>query len=525
MSLELKTRITEVQWRWVLSAAVGVAALAYLLVWVIIVVYVFALSIVLGGKVDSVQLSSFASLMGTWGLPTLHSLLVIPAASWVVRKVSVGLAVHGALVGLASAIINQLIGLFYGPLLLDELTRIAPLSIMAGLLGGIWGLVALRGHQALYQASQAVSVALSPQAIVAALGEYLASSKEISQVSLWQLIPQVQPGAPREFELLATWTPDVAQTSSPCLRLKATQLPIVPSLEQRSSLSFNVKELPVSERAMWERQDIRSSILLPLFTTSNGQVGLLMVASRRPNGFPRGTLRTYLTISAQVALALENLRLVDQARQAGVLRERQRLSHEIHDTLAQGFTSIVMNLEAAEGTLPHNLKPTQHYLDQARRTARESLAEARRLVWALRPESLERSSLPEALARLAERYSGEGETAVRFSAPDTPCSLHPETEVTLLRAAQESLTNVRKYAQASQVVMTLSYIEDLVALDVRDDGIGFDTTQMNTGDLSGGFGIQGMRERVEQLGGTLVVESTPGKGVALMIELPANTES
>ena len=109
-------------------------------------------------------------------------------------------------------------------------------------------------------------------------------------------------------------------------------------------------------------------------------------------------------------------------------------------------------------------------------------------------------------------------------ASDCP-RLHPETEVILLRAAQESLTNVRKYAQASQVVITLSYMEDLVALDVRDDGIGFDTPQMNTGDLSGGFGNRGMRERVEQLGGTLVVESTPGKGTALMIELLANADS
>lgn len=234
-------------------------------------------------------------------------------------------------------------------------------------------------------------------------------------------------------------------------------------------------------------------------------------------------MRRYLTISAQAALALENLRLVEQERQAGVLRERQRLAHEIHDTLAQGFTSIVMSVQVAEGTLAPDLTPPiQQLLGQVRLTARESLAEARRLMWALKPEALEHSSLPEALKSLAERWSGECGVVASSTVAGTQRSLSPDIEFALLRVTQETLANCRKYAQASQVEMTLSYTSNLVTLEIKDDGVGFDPAQppIKRSELSGGFGLKGMRERVEQLGGTLLLESAPGEGTTLMVELP-----
>ncbi len=229
-----------------------------------------------------------------------------------------------------------------------------------------------------------------------------------------------------------------------------------------------------------------------------------------------------------MALVLENLLLVEEARRAGrqtgVLRERQRMAHEIHDTLAQGFTSIVMNLEAAEGTLPPDLgERARHHLDQVRLTARESLTEARRLVWALRPEPLEKASLPEALGRLIERWSKESGVAASVTVTGTPRPLSPEIETTLFRTAQEALANVRKHAHASRVALTLSYMSTMVALDARDDGVGFDPSETATqvrGRASGGFGLKGMRERIEQAGGTLCVESAPGEGSTLAVELP-----
>jgi signal transduction histidine kinase len=250
-----------------------------------------------------------------------------------------------------------------------------------------------------------------------------------------------------------------------------------------------------------------------------------MVTSRKRNRFSRGLVRAYLTVGSQAALALENLRLLEEAQRSGVLIERQRLAHEIHDTLAQGFTSIIMNLNAEKMARLAATTETssRNFLEQAQRTAKESLSEARRLVWALRPESLERDSLTEALGRLAERHSEEKEATTSFSFTGTPVPLVPEVESALLRVAQEALSNAGKHARAKRIVMTLSYMEDCVTLDVYDDGVGFDSDRASdrSGDHnSGGFGLKGMRERVEQLGGTLVVESEPGEGVTLMVELP-----
>jgi len=290
---------------------------------------------------------------------------------------------------------------------------------------------------------------------------------------------------------------------------------------------LRVGDLPARERAAWSSRGMRSAFLLPLVTPGSARVWLLAIASRKRR-LPRGTVRACLTVEAQVALALENLRLVEEARragrQAGVLRERQRMAHEIHDTLAQGFTSIVMNLEAAEGAMPPSTDRARHHLDQARLTARESLTEARRLVWALRPEALENASLPEALERLVERWRGESSIVASVATTGTPCPLPSEIEATLFRVAQEALSNVRKHAPgANRVALTLSYMGDTVALDARDDGEGFDPdreAERKRDQNSGGFGLKGMRERVESVGGTLSVESVIGEGTTLAVKLP-----
>ncbi len=213
-------------------------------------------------------------------------------------------------------------------------------------------------------------------------------------------------------------------------------------------------------------------------------------------------------------------------RQAGVFEERQRLAREIHDTLAQGFISIVLHLEAAEGALPPHLNTAQRHLDQARQTARDSLAEARRLVWALQPEHLERASLSQALTRIAARWTEESGIPSQAAITGQPRSLLPEVEVTLLRAAQEALANIRKHARATHATLTLSYMEDMVMLDVLDNGIGFDAEQDAPPDeeRTGGFGLRAMRARVTQLGGTLLIESAPNEGTTLAISMPAFTE-
>ena len=209
--------------------------------------------------------------------------------------------------------------------------------------------------------------------------------------------------------------------------------------------------------------------------------------------------------------------LARKERRAGVLEERGRLAREIHDTLAQGFISIVTHLEAAEGSLPPGSNPARRHLEQAKRTARENLVEARHLVAALRPEILKGSSIPQVLERLAKRWSGETGVAATVSVTGSERPLAQESQVALLRAAQEALSNTRRHARAGQVEITLSYMDDVVALDVQDDGAGF---RLATAESNGGFGLRAMRERVEALGGSLIVESEPEEGCTLVVELP-----
>jgi len=208
--------------------------------------------------------------------------------------------------------------------------------------------------------------------------------------------------------------------------------------------------------------------------------------------------------------------LVAQAREAGVLDERQRLAGEIHDTIAQGLTGIVTQLEAAERADADPDRRRRH-LDLARRLARESLAEARRSVQALRPGPLVAAHLPEALADLATRWSETSAVPVRVEISGDPVPLPPALEVVLFRTAQEALTNVGKHAAASQAGLTLSYTSDVVVLDVLDDGVGLE----NGAGEGTGYGLSAMRQRLRQVGGLLEIESVPGEGTAISARVPA----
>ena len=247
--------------------------------------------------------------------------------------------------------------------------------------------------------------------------------------------------------------------------------------------------------------------------------------------------------------------LLIQAREAGAGDERQRMAREIHDTLAQGLTGIITQLEAAQQT--GNDAERERRIGNAKRLARDSLAEARRSVQALRPHALENSRLPEALAGEVARWSATSGVAGEVETTGDARALHPEVEVTLLRVAQEALANVAKHARASRAGVTLSYMEDVVSLDVRDDGAGFalpaplngsrqrsstagkrqrnasngspprerqrpsNGSSANASPASGGFGLIAMRQRVSRLAGQLEIESEPGAGTAVSASLPA----
>ena len=206
--------------------------------------------------------------------------------------------------------------------------------------------------------------------------------------------------------------------------------------------------------------------------------------------------------------------LVAQAREAGVLDERQRLAGEIHDTLAQGLAGIITQLEAAAG-LEADAKERRAHLEKALALARQSLGEARRSVRALRPAELESSQLQEAIGKLASEWSVVSGVPVLIQTVGEPSPLAPEVEVTIFRLVQESLTNVGKHARAHRVVVTVSYLDDAVRLDVLDDGVGF--AGPGNGD---GYGLVSMRQRISRIGGTLDIETTPGGGTTVTASIP-----
>jgi signal transduction histidine kinase len=210
--------------------------------------------------------------------------------------------------------------------------------------------------------------------------------------------------------------------------------------------------------------------------------------------------------------------LVLQAREAGVTEERQRMAGEIHDTLAQGLTGIIAQLEAADHTRDDDGELSRH-LGQAAALARSSLTEARRSVRALRPGQLEQASLPEALGELARGWSEQTGVATRLDTTGTPVRAGADVEAALFRVTQEALSNVAKHAQAGRVQITLSYTGDMLLLDVADDGNGW--ASPNSGvSPNGGYGLTGMEQRLARIGGTLTIESAPGSGTTLNAAVP-----
>jgi signal transduction histidine kinase len=208
--------------------------------------------------------------------------------------------------------------------------------------------------------------------------------------------------------------------------------------------------------------------------------------------------------------------LAQAERQAGALGERQRLSHEIHDRLAQGYTSIVMQLETADALFDTDPASTRQRLRQARDVARSNLEETRSLIWALRPDLTQPPALPDAVKRLSAVWGEANHLPVEIRVTGEEVKIPTQLEAMLLRAAREALNNVARHAGASEVSITLSYMDDVIALDVQDNGQGM----RPNGSLGGGFGLQSLRQSVEQAGGEMILESAVGEGTTLGIVLP-----
>ncbi|QKV91606.1 sensor histidine kinase [Streptomyces sp. NA02950] len=200
----------------------------------------------------------------------------------------------------------------------------------------------------------------------------------------------------------------------------------------------------------------------------------------------------------------------------GALAERERLSREIHDTLAQGFTSLLMLVQAVESEVEHDMPLARRHLDLMARTARENLAEARALVAGAGPADLDGGSLPDAVRRLAVRHEDQSGAPARVEVSGAVRPLPAAVEVVGLRTCQEALANVRRHAgPRAAVALELDYGENALRVRIRDTGRGFDPAVPH-----GGYGLAGLRARAREAGGTAEVRGVPGEGTTVAVELP-----
>ena len=238
-------------------------------------------------------------------------------------------------------------------------------------------------------------------------------------------------------------------------------------------------------------------------------------------GFRQEEIELTRALAHQATLAMQLTRLSAQSRQSAVMAERNRMARDIHDTLAQGFTGVIVQLEAAgEAMSQSRTARVSDHLNQAGELARESLREARRSVQALRPQALEGKQVSEALKDLIEKMTRGTTVHAEFTLQGNQQKLPPEWEANLLRIGQEVLTNVLRHARASTFNVLLVFDSREIRLNLRDDGCGFDPKRRHEG-----FGLQGMRERAEGMGGQLSIESANGKGTMISIVLPLASAS
>jgi PAS domain S-box-containing protein len=211
---------------------------------------------------------------------------------------------------------------------------------------------------------------------------------------------------------------------------------------------------------------------------------------------------------------------LQQTRELAVLGERNRMAREIHDTLAQGFTGIILQLEAAEQAQEGHPADVAEHIDRAKNLARNSLQEARRSVWNLLPHALEQLPLDDALREEVSKFNVGGRPKASFELMGKRKELSSEAQTALLRICQESLSNIKKYANATEVSVTLTYTSEAAYLNVKDDGEGFDPAQLSGMSEQGGFGLTGMEQRAKLLKGTLEVKSHRGKGTLVEAKIP-----
>jgi two-component system NarL family sensor kinase len=258
---------------------------------------------------------------------------------------------------------------------------------------------------------------------------------------------------------------------------------------------------------------LRCHASVPLYA-GDRPLGVMNLAMRGWRRLTRRELDLLTTVADQLAVAIERARLGERSIERARTDERARIAREVHDTLAQGFTAVALQIESGLAHLERG-EGARRPLERALVVARESLEEARRSIRALRTPMLHDRPLAEALGALSREFTADTGVRVRTEIADVG-PLPPETESELFRIASESLTNVRKHARAREAVLRLDMVRGRIRLTIADSGAGFRLR----GARRRGFGIVGIEDRARVAGGRATIKSTPGRGTTVTVSVP-----
>ncbi|NJL20033.1 MAG: GAF domain-containing protein [Leptolyngbyaceae cyanobacterium SM1_3_5] len=317
---------------------------------------------------------------------------------------------------------------------------------------------------------------------------------------------QLKPELPGRSDLSQGYS---VQDSAAWNLLLQTKQPLVITLETLPQF-FAGDDLE-RQRQWTEQFGIQCGINL-LLIMGDEPLGILVLFSTDRARFTREELELAQALAQQATLAIQLMRLAEEAKQAAILEERNRMARDIHDTLAQSLTGVVMQLNAATEFLISQPAQTQTCITRAQNLAKQGLAEARRSVWLLYDSNLNPLGLPDSLTRLVEQMTTRT-VHISLTIVGTPCCLDAAINMALLRIAQESLTNALRHAQPQTIHLQLTYTPQQIQLQVRDDGCGFDLQQPT----ERGLGIVGMGDRAKAISAQLQIESKLGIGTQTIV--------
>ena len=294
---------------------------------------------------------------------------------------------------------------------------------------------------------------------------------------------------------------ELAPTLAP---LMTNRLPVVKDVATDMTIAAGMREYLL-------REGVSTILTVPLLLNDRF---LGVMTARRTGGeqFTDEHIQLSQALATQASLAIELTTLAERARGAAIVEERTRLARDIHDTLGQAFTAVLVQIEAAR--LSVGEPAADLHLARAADAARQGLAEARRSVWAVRAD-LEQTPVSDAIRAATERLTRHSDHHVSYDVKGASYSIDPVVKEVLLRVLQESLTNVMRHAHSRAIEVSLDVTEDYVELHVADDGRGFDS-----GEDGFGFGLNSMRQRLEHVGGSLTVESEVDRGTRVRAHIP-----